>query len=156
METLNYTDLENEVLDLMEHNRTMVFATGSSQRVTARMMSVIHVGLTVYFQTSRDSIKYAQLKENPHVALCAANIQVEGLATVGSHPMADESTFFADLYQKYHRGSFITYSRLPGNVVVGVEPTLITLWKYDDAGQPFRDYLNVEARTAFREMYPLE
>ena len=48
------------------------------------------------------------------------------------------------------------YSALAWNRVVEVQPALVTLWKYDANGKPFRDFLNVAERKAYREMYPLE
>lgn len=37
-------------------------------------------------------------------------------------------------------------------VVVKIEPTFITLWKYENA-QPFRDFLDIKHNKAFREIY---
>ncbi len=155
-EALDYAELEQEVLELIDRNRTMVLATCADTRVTARMMSVVHDGLTLYFQTSHDSVKYHQLAANLQVALCAGNMQVEGRAALRAHPFTPENRFFAQTYQRLHKGSYDTYSALPSNRVVEVQPTLVTLWKYDPAGKPFRDFLNVAERKAYREMYPLK
>ena len=38
-------------------------------------------------------------------------------------------------------------------VVIQVEPTLITLWKYDSDNKPLREYLMIEEEKAYREYY---
>jgi len=156
VEELEYAELEQEVLELIDRNRTMVLATCADTRVTARMMSIIHDGLMLYFQTGQDSTKYRQMAANSQVALCTGNMQIEGQAALRGHPLAPESRFFAETYRRLHRGSYDMYSALAWNRVVEVQPTLVTLWKYDANGKPFRDFLNVAERKAYREMYPLE
>jgi hypothetical protein len=153
---LEYAELEQEVLGLIDRNRTMVLATCAGQRVTARMMSIIHDGLTLYFQTGTASVKYQQMTENAQVALCIGNLQLEGRARLRAHPFAPGNEFFKTEYQALHPGSFKTYSGLAHNRVVEVQPARVTLWKYNADGLPFRDFLNVAERRAWREMYALE
>lgn len=153
MEALPYVDVEQEVLGLLDRNRTMVLATSAGGRVTARMMSLVHDGLTLYFQTSLNSVKYQQMVENAQVALCIGNLQLEGRACLRGHPLAPENEFFRTQYQALHPGSYTTYSGLAHNRVVEVQPVRVTLWKYDAQGQPFRDYLSIAERRAWREMY---
>ena len=59
--------------------RHMVLSTSLHDHVTSRMMSVIQMDGLFWFQTDRHFRKYRQLAENPRVALCADNIQIEGL-----------------------------------------------------------------------------
>ena len=151
---MEYDDLVQEAADFIAKNKLMVLATSARDRVTARMMSVIHDGLTVYFQVGTDSLKYTQIKENNHVALCIGNMQYEGIAAVTCQPLEDP--FFVEQYQRNHEGSFKTYSHLHKNVVVRVSPTLITFWKYDEERKPFRDILDVEKKKAYREYYPIQ
>ena len=58
--------------------RKMVLATALAEKVTARMMSVVVLEEKLYFQTDITFRKYQQIRSNPHVALCADNIQIEG------------------------------------------------------------------------------
>ena len=153
IEELEYAELEQEVLGLIDRNRTMVLATCADARVTARMMSIIHDGLTVYFQTGEDSTKYQQMAANAQVALCIGNMQIEGRIMLLGHTLAPENRFFAEPYQRLHRGSYDAYSALPISRVVEVRPTLVTLWKYGADGKPFRDFLNIAERKAYRDMY---
>lgn len=148
---LDFDVLKSETIEQIDKNKLMVFATSTGDRVTARMMSVINHGLNIYFQTSVNSTKYQQLIKNPHVALCIGNMQIEGTAKIMGHPT--EVPYFADNYPKSHLNSFKTYSSLSCSRVVEVQPTSVTYWKYDEQGQPYRDFLDLLNEKAWRELY---
>jgi uncharacterized pyridoxamine 5'-phosphate oxidase family protein len=148
---IDYDVLKEEVLQFLDKHKILFLATSADDRVTARAMSCVHMGFEIYFQTSNKSDKFAQLVKNPKVALCAANIAIEGVATIGKHTMDPENEQFIELYKKHHLGSFNAYSRLKSNVVIRVDPTLIAFWKYDDEGKPYREILRVGEGRAERE-----
>jgi hypothetical protein len=148
---IEYDVLKEEAIRFLDQHKVLFLATCADGRVTARAMSCVHVGLAIYFQTGRKSFKFAQISENPHVALCAANIAIEGVATIGEHPLHPASEQFVALYKEHHPGSFNAYSRLESNVVVRVDPTLVAFWKYDDEGKPYREFLYVGEGKAMRE-----
>ena len=152
METLEYAQVEAEVVNFISQNNLMVLATGSENRVSARTVSIINRGLHIYFQTDMEFLKYRQIKDNPNVALCLGNVQIEGAAKLIGHPLANP--WFIENYQKYHPTSFAKYSHLQDNVVIEVTPHLVTLWKYTAGDQqPFRDFLDVKEQQAYREYY---
>lgn len=145
---IDYDTLAREIEEALEKQGIWVLATGAEGRVTARSMSVIHQGLTVYFQTNACYIKYGQMKANPQVALCWQNITLEGVATaLGNWDEAGNA--LCDLYKEKHPSSYASYGALEGQVVFRVEPTLVKLWKYVD-GKPVRERLNIKAHTAER------
>lgn len=146
-----FESLEKEIINLLSERDHMVFATCLDNRVTARNVSIINDGLKILFQTDKEFLKCQQIKENPNVALCYGNIQIEGRAQIAGHPLEHE--FFKDKYQKYHTASFRNYSHLEDEVVIEVEPTFITLWKYDSDNNPLREYLMIEEKKAYREYY---
>ncbi len=148
---IEYDVLKEEVIRFLDKHKILFLATSADDRVTARAMSCVHVGLEVYFQTSKKADKFAQLARNPNVALCAANIAIEGMATIGKHPLDPESEQFIKLYKEHHLGSFNAYSRLESNVVIRVDPTLVAFWKYDDGDKPYREILHVGEGRAERE-----
>jgi len=41
---------------------------------------------------------------------------------------------------------------MENEVVIEIEPTLITIWKYQE-GQPLRDFLDISKKQAYREIY---
>ena len=148
---IEYETLKEEVLQFLDKHKVLFLATCADNRVTARAMSCVHVGLEIYFQTSKKSDKFAQLAKNSNVALCAANIAIEGVATICEHPLHPASEQFITLYKEHHPGSFNAYSRLESAVVIRVDPTLIAFWKYDDEGKPYREILHVGEGRAERE-----
>jgi uncharacterized pyridoxamine 5'-phosphate oxidase family protein len=129
----------------------MILATSAQNRVTARPVSIINNGLLVLFQTDKDFIKYQQIKQNPNVALCIGNMQIEGTAKITCQPF--ENNFFIDNFKRLHQSAFQRYSHLKDNVIIEVQPKLITFWEYDENHKPFRDFLNITEQKAYREYY---
>lgn len=146
---ISYEALEKEIMDAFGESGIMVLATSAGGHVTARSMSCIFNGLRIAFQTGETSTKMKQIRENPRVALCMKNIQIEGEAAVLGHPY--EIPWFKEQYAKLHPGSFKAYTGLEEERVVEVEPSLITLWKYDRDGKPYVDQLNVAEKKACRD-----
>lgn len=149
---IDFKTLETEVIELLDKNKIWVLATSSNDRVTARSISIVNEGLRIYFQTDKNFIKYKQIVKNPNVALCYGNVQIEGTAKIKGHPLDEVNQRFVELYRKCHEGSFLRYSHLKNQVVIEIEPKLITLWKYIDS-EPFRDYLYVDSLKVVREHY---
>ncbi|TET49450.1 MAG: pyridoxamine 5'-phosphate oxidase family protein [Anaerolineales bacterium] len=150
-EALDYDDLQDEVVRKLRKAKHMVLATSASDRVTARTMSCVSDGLTVYCQTLESYTKCRQIAENPNVALCAGNLQIEGRASIEGHPLSEGNGWFAEVFKAKHPDSFRRYSGLAEEVVLRVEVTRATLWKYGLAGESYRDFLEVADRRAHRE-----
>jgi uncharacterized pyridoxamine 5'-phosphate oxidase family protein len=144
-------ELEKEVVRLLKKTKHAVLATCAEERVTARTMSCVSDGLAIYCQTDSSYMKYKQIVENPNVALCAGNMQLEGTASILGHPLADENKRFAELFKEKHPGSFSTYSHLENEVVIGIEPKRVVLWKYDVNGGSYRDFLELADGRAYRQ-----
>ena len=140
-----------ETIDYLQANRKMVLATCADSHVTARTVSTINDGLKIFFQADRDSVKCRQIQQNSNVALASGNIQIEGKARITCHPL--ENSFFGENYQRHHESAFRRYSQLKDEVIIEVEPTLITFWKYDSENKPFREYLLPGEKKAYREYY---
>lgn len=149
---LDFNLLEKEVFGLLGGSRIMVLATSSENKVTARNMSCVIIDKKIYFQTDKTFIKHDQMLKNPNVALCSDNIQIEGTARIRKHPFAEENKEFIDTYKEKYRGSYDAYSHVENGVVVEIEPTFVTLWKYED-NQPLRDFLDIRQNKAHREIY---
>ena len=150
-ELLSYDHLRQEVVQQLGKAKHMVLATCAGNRVTARTMSCVADDLTVYCQTLDSYTKCRQIAQNPNVALCAGNLQIEGRATIEGHPLSAGNERFVELFKAAHRGSFERYSALEGEVVLRVEVTRATLWKYGLSGGSYRDFLEVTERKARRE-----
>ncbi|MTI61931.1 pyridoxamine 5'-phosphate oxidase family protein [Iocasia frigidifontis] len=151
---LDFDTLKEEIIDLLDKKRIMVLATSANDRVSARAMSCINKGLDIFFQTDKNFLKFKQLEKNPNVALCVDNVQIEGIAVQKGHILNDENKYFLDLYKEKHYGSYKAYSHLEDNILIKVEPRLITLWKYE-GNKSLREFLYVEDNKAVREYYKI-
>lgn len=150
---ISYESLEEEIIKTLGESAIMMLATSADNRVTARSMSCIFNSMKIAFQTGSSSTKMNQIRKNPLVALCLNNIQIEGKAVVLGHPY--DIPWFREQYARLYPGSFKTYSWLDEECVVEVEPSLVTVWKYDSDGRPYIERLNVTERKAVREYVPL-
>jgi uncharacterized pyridoxamine 5'-phosphate oxidase family protein len=130
MEEINYDILKDEAIQFLGAQKFLVLATSFDDRVTARTMGYINKGLTIYFQTDRNFLKVKQIEKNPNVALCGANVQIEGTAKIGNHPFEPSNKEFIELFKKKYTLAFNTYSHLKNEIVIEVEPRFITFWKY--------------------------
>ena len=151
---IEYAILEQEIIRFLDDHKILVLATSANDRVTARSMSCINIGLNIYFQTDKRFIKFEQIKQNPQVALCAGNVQIEGMAKIGNHSLDSSNKEFVELYKSCHPMAFKSYSHLENNVVIKVEPKLITLWKYSDE-KPYREFLYLHSHKAERKYYDI-
>ncbi len=150
---LNYNVMMEEVFNQLGSNRVMVLATSFEDRVTARNMSCIIMGHKILFQTDRRFLKTQQILKNQNVALCTDNIQLEGIAKIIGH--SDDAPEFCEVYKRYFRTSYDAYTHLKNQVIIEVEPTFITLWRYMDGHMPYRDFLDCRQNKAYREMYDI-
>lgn len=146
MESLNYETLQNEVISILESAQEIVFATSSEDRVTARTMNHINMGLTIMFGTKRHSEKVAQLKKNKNVAFVTGNVQIEAVAELSGHP-DNFPDYTAKFVQKFP-GLGAVYPSTPEDVVISATPTKITLFKFLE--KPYHDVLDVAAHKAYR------
>lgn len=153
MMDLNYNVMMEEVFHQLGSSKVMVLATSFEDRVTARNMSCIMMNHKIYFQTDRRFIKTQQMLRNPKVAFCLNNIQLEGIAKMIGN--ADGAPEFCEEYKKHFRGSYDAYTHLKNQIIVEVEPTFITLWKYTDGHMPYRDFIDCIQNKAHREMYDI-
>lgn len=130
--------------------RKMVLSTSLKDHVTSRMMSIVAMDEKLYFQTDCTFRKYNQLNGNCNVALCADNIQMEGIATEIGHPT--ESVDFCNAYKNSFSSSFARYSSLENERLFVVEPTFIEKWLYID-GVPYMETFDIKNKKYLLQQY---
>lgn len=131
------TIFEKEISTFFEQfgeYKLMVLSTSLDDKVSSRMMSIVAFDGKFYFQTDKTLRKYAQLQGNPNVSLCIDNIQIEGSCIEFGKP-ADHPKF-CELFAKYYKGSYDSYSFLPDERLFEVAPVFIERWLYEN-GDPF-------------------
>ena len=151
---ISYNELRQEIDDFLKKNKTLVLATSANDRVSARMIEFVNVGLKLMFETDKRSGKFKQIMKNPNVAICAKNVQIEGIATIGKHPKDSSNKEFIELYKKDHAYAYQLYSHLENSVVISIHPKLIALWKNID-GKPFQEFLYIDDNRAERIYYDI-
>lgn len=66
---LDFNISKKEVEDYLKNNTEWILATSSKDHVSARSMSIVNDGLTIYFQTDKGSRKYQQMIINKNVGM---------------------------------------------------------------------------------------
>lgn len=146
----DYCIIEKEIIEFLEKNTIWVLATCINNHVTARSISIINFGLKIYFQTDSEMEKYKQIVENPNVALCYKNYQIEGNAVIKGN--IDKNSDFLGKYRIVHKNSFEKYSHLKNEVVIEIKPSIIKIWKYID-DKPCIDFIDVIKKQVHRKYY---
>lgn len=149
---LNYVDLEREVISALDKNRFWILSTSLHDKVTSRSISIINIGLDIYFQTSKSFEKYQQISQNKNVSLCFYNISIECIAEDIGTWKDTKNDKILELYKSVHPNSFENYGLFKNQVVIHIVPRKVTMWKYID-GKPYRDYLYIPEKKAIRELY---
>lgn len=124
--------------------RKMVLSTSKDNVVSSRMMSVVLMNGRFYFQTDVTSKKYSQLMSNKNAALCADNIQIEGICEENGHPRDNAS--FCSLFQECYKGSFEAYTMLKNERLFAVVPKYIERWVYKD-NVPYIELFDIKAQS---------
>jgi len=97
---LDYSEVSNETLKLMENIKEMVFSTSLNNHVTSRTVSTACKGTTVVFLSYKNNTKCIQIQGNPRVALCFENIQIEGVATMRGLLRDEDNAAYANIYKE--------------------------------------------------------
>ena len=121
----------SDLMDQFGTSKKMVLSTAEKNIVSSRMMSVIQINGKLYFQTDKTFRKYRQIAQNPSVALCIDNIQIEGRCREIGRPL--ENNEFLQKFQRCFPDSYKRYSLLEKEVLFEVTPTYIERWVYIDS-----------------------
>lgn len=151
MDKLEFKNKVSEELAKKDH---MVLGTSANNRVTTRNVSTIFMNGKIYFQTDIELLKYNQITENPNVALCELDLQVEGTAKILGHPLEEHNQDFVKLFSKRHISSFEKYTYLPNEVVIEVTPKRIEMRSYEN-NRPYVYNINLENDNFSKRDYPM-
>lgn len=144
MKYLEYESTRNEVIKIIEQQKTIVIATSYKERVTARTVYCISNGLTVYFLTSKAYLKYKQIEKNPRVAACFDNVQLEGVTSILGHPNLEKNLAILRNCPSFN-DEFMYFAKYKNTVLIGIDIHFIEMWK--DGG---RECIDVDKRESYR------
>lgn len=152
MKTINYKTEFTTILKEISDKYTMVLATSAKNVVTARNITTILINDRIYFQTDSRMKKVKQIKNNPNVALCVENYQIQGKATLlGSW---DENKKIMNAYRKIHESAYASYSKIKTQIVIEIEITEIKKWEFID-GVPYILLIDTIKKEAKRDKYEM-
>lgn len=83
---LDYNSITTEIIYALENAQSIILATSSDDKVTARTMSHVNDGLYIMFQTDGGSEKAMQMRTNKRIAFALDNLQIEAIAELCGHP----------------------------------------------------------------------
>lgn len=140
---MEFSELYSQFLLEFGKGKTMVLSTSYNDKVTSRMMSIILINNKFYFQTDWTLRKYDQIINNPNIALCIDNIQIEGLCKEVGRPIDD--TDFCDTYRECFKSSYERYTTLENERLFEITPLRIERWRYME-GNPYIELFDVESK----------
>ena len=128
-------------------------ATSSDNRVTARTVTYVSDHLDIFFLSWAHHTKCVQIRDNPRVALCKHNLEMEGMARILGNPLDPVNSKYADIFKKRVPEEFGMFSSQDGMVMVRVVPTrVIALVNVND--WLYLETLDVENGKACRRELP--
>ena len=93
---LDFEQALQEKLNILSMVPAVVLSTCSKNRVTSRVVDIACCDNTIYFLTWRHHTKCVQIMENPKVAMCHKNLQIEGLAEIKGSPLLESNKIHSD------------------------------------------------------------
>lgn len=148
----NFSKKLSDFLDEFGKGRKLVLSTADNNKVTSRMMSIVQINGSFYFQTDKTFRKYQQINNNPFVALCIDNMQIEGVCKEIGHPIENEA--FCSIYKEYFSSSYKMYTSLDNERLFIITPTYVERWIYKE-GVPFLEIFDIEKENYKLEQYKI-
>lgn len=125
-EELDFNEFKTQIINTFNENRHIVLATSANNRVSNRTVSFANDDLVIYIISWDHNLKINQIKENPHVALCLNNIQIEGRAELIKRPIDDKSNEIQNIYRKKFSERYVnTFFKIPELITIKIVPTRI-------------------------------
>ena len=125
-EELDYARMTQGVIESLKDGQVIVLARSSDNRVTARTVTYVSDHLDICFLSWEHHTKCVQIRDNPRVALCKHNMQMEGMAEILGNPLDPDNSKYADIFRKRVPEEFRIFSSQDGMVMVRVVPTRVT------------------------------
>lgn len=149
-ENLEFETRRNELLKSFEAAKEMVFSTCSNNKVTSRVVSTACHGDKIYLLSWDHHVKCLQILDNPSVAFCHENIQIEGIANIKGNPFDEKNIAYSEKYKEKQPAIFEIFTKFKGMVII--EVSILQIRSYvQDNGEYYLDSLNFIEKTAYRK-----
>ena len=117
-------------------SKEMVMATSYQDQVTARTMSLVVYEEKLYFISSGNTAKIAQLKNNPRTALCLDGIRLLGQVSLHGHPSDAANQAVAAAHQAAFPFWFNRFKDMPEAILAEITPESCSFAIHQEAGPP--------------------
>jgi hypothetical protein len=134
--------------------RDIVLSTSAGSRVTSRVVSCACCGEEIFFLSWGHHTKSKQIAQNPNVALCHSNIQLEGQAKILGNPLDPENKIDLEKYKERQPTMFEGFAKIPGMQLIKVTLSAITSWTKDDKSS-YIDHIDLKKRD-YQRIRPTE
>ncbi|NHJ05403.1 MAG: pyridoxamine 5'-phosphate oxidase family protein [Candidatus Heimdallarchaeota archaeon] len=125
-EELDFNEFKTQIIKTLNESRHIVLATSANNRVSTRTVSFANDDLVIYIISWDHNLKINQIKENPLVALCLNNIQIEGIAELINRPTDDKNNEIQNIYRKKFSEIFVnTFFKIPELITIKIVPNRI-------------------------------
>lgn len=153
MKQLSYDEAVSLMFDKLGTHKIMALGSSSHDKVMVRNVSCLFYNDKVYFKTDKNFRKTKQLFENPQVALCFHNIQIEGIACNCGLVVDEPGRVFEGLYKEYLWGSYNAYSHEDSEIIIEVSPTFVEIWDCDEENYAYQLFIDFKKHEVQLEMY---
>lgn len=148
LENLDFDTISAEMLRMLEDAKEVVLSTCSGSNVTSRVVSTACRGTKILFASYRKNTKCIQIKENPNVAVCYGNMQIEGVARFMGTPQDPKNAELMALYKEKQAGYYDMVLECKTMVLIEVEIKRLT-WIIPKT--ILLDRIDFENRTVYRD-----
>jgi general stress protein 26 len=149
---LDFKETLQTKLDVLEGARQIVLSTCSNNRVTSRVVDCACYNEKIYLLTWAHHTKCIQIEENPNVALCYDNLQIEGVAEIKGSPLIKSNTAHSNKYRAKQPEIYDKFAEYDGMVIIKVDIKSIHSWEdwQGESNGYFLDIVDISKRQAFR------
>lgn len=111
-----------------------LLATAAGGKVTMRTISPVYYKDSILIFTSRDSLKYQQLKDNPNCCVAVGGCFLEAKAEFLGHTMLDKNASYRDVYSAKFSDAFVENVAFGGRDAefVLLKPTRVKGWEFEN------------------------
>jgi general stress protein 26 len=148
LEDLDFDTVSTEKLKMLENVKEMVLSTCCGSHVTSRVVSTACQGRTIIFTSWGHNTKCVQIRENPNVAICIDNIQIEGVATLRGDPRGENNSGLMSLYKEKQEAYHNIVLKVEGMELVEITITRMACYTLNTW---FIERIDFEKRTACRD-----
>ena len=139
-------------MDFLSAAKEIVLSSSSNDRVTSRVVDCACYEKTIYFLTWSHHTKCIQMKENPNVALCYKNLQIEGVAEIKGSPLLESNKDHSNRYRAKRPNIYDRFVEYDGMVIVKDDIKSIHSWEgwHDGNNGYYHDIIDISKKIAFR------